>query len=262
MHSTRITCVFTAVVFATTLSSAALMSPGAQASGRCLPVDIVDLQGWKLTLPVTNAPEIKQPALSVYESSHFSHLSDCTALVFKTPIGGGTTPNSSYSRTELREMTPDGTKLASWSNTSGTHEMSWRVAVDTAPPAKPQFVVGQVHDAEDDVVQVLYDGGEGEEEGGSITYRWLGKTSGVLVSGYQLGTYVDLRIVASGGAFNLYANGALKATESRPSSGLYFKAGSYPQSNPGRGDDPNFVAQVRISNLAVNHAGGSPSGTR
>ena len=258
MNSARILRVFMAVMFASMLSSAVLMSPRAQASGRCLPSDVVDLQGWKLTVPVgTPAQDITQPALSVYESAHFGHLPDCTALVFKTPIGGTTTPNSSYPRTELREMTPDGTKLASWSNTSGTHEMAWRVAVDTAPSAKPQFVVGQVHDAEDDVVQVLYDVGEGDEEGGAITYRWLGKTSGVLVSGYQLGTYVDLRIVASGGAFNLYANGALKATHSRPSNGLYFKAGSYPQSNPGRGDDANLISQMRISQLAVKHVGGT-----
>jgi hypothetical protein len=254
MNSTRIIRVFTAVMFAAMLSSAAVVAPRAQASGRCLPSDVVDLQGWKLTVPVgTPAQDITQPALSVYESSYFGHLPDCTALVFKTPIGGTTTPNSSYPRTELREMTPDGSELASWSSTSGTHEMAWRVAVDTAPSAKPQFVVGQIHDAEDDVVQVLYDGGEGDE-GGAITYRWLGKTTGVLVSGYQLGTYVDLRIVVSGGTFNIYANGELKGTQSRPSTGMYFKAGSYPQSNPGRGDDPSLVTQMRISKLGVKHS--------
>ena len=255
MNRTRIICIFTTVVFASMVSGAALVWPGAQASGRCLPGDIVDLQNWKLTLPVNNAQEIKQPALGTYESSYFNHLPNCTAVVFKTPIGGATTSGSSYSRTELREMTSDGSRLASWSGTSGTHEMAWRVAVDNAPPAKPQVVVGQVHDADDDVVQILYDG-----KAGAITYRWLGKTAGELVSGYQLGTYVDLKIVVSGGAFNLYANGALKATESRPSSGLYFKAGSYPQSNPSRGDDPNFHSQVRISKLAVKHVGGTPSG--
>jgi hypothetical protein len=253
VNSTRIICVFTAVFLAGMLSSAALMSPRAQASGRCLPSDIVDLQGWKLTLPINNAQDINQPELSIYESSYFNHLPDCTALVFKTPIGGMTTPNSSYPRTELREMTSDGTKVASWSATSGTHEMDWRVAVDSAPSAKPQLVVGQVHDAEDDVVQVMYDG-----EDRTITYRWLGKSTGDLVSEYQLGTYVDLKIVVSGGAFNLYANGELKASHSRPSTGMYFKAGSYPQSNPGRGDDPNAVSQVRISKLAVKHVGGAP----
>jgi len=66
---------------------------------------------------------------------------------------------------------------------------------------------------------------------------------------------VDLRIVASGGSYSIYANGALKATQSRPGSRLYFKAGDYPQSNPGRGDSPNFVSQVRLSSLTVKHAG-------
>jgi hypothetical protein len=231
------------------LGSAALMSPRAQAAATgCLPSDIIDLHNWKLTLPVNNAQEITLPALYTYQSPYFSH-EGCTAAVFRTPIGGATTPNSSYPRTELREMTANGTAMASWSNTSGTHEMDWRVVVDSAPPAKPQVVVGQVHDPEDDVIQVLFDGTKG-----AITYRWLGHTTGELVSGYRLGTPVDLKIVASGGAYSLYANGALKATQSRPGSGLYFKAGDYPQSSPSRGDNPNFVTQVRISKLTVKHS--------
>jgi Alginate lyase len=248
VNSTRIIRAFAAVFCASTLSSAALMSPPAQAAANgCLPSDIIDLHNWKLTLPVNNAQEITLPALYTYQSPYFNHEA-CTAVVFRTPIGGATTPNSSYPRTELREMTASGTGLASWSNTSGTHEMDWRVAVDSAPPAKPQVVVGQVHDPNDDLIQVLYDGTKG-----AITYRWLGHTTGELVSGYRLGTPVDLRIVASGGAYQLYANGALKATQSRPGGGLYFKAGDYPQSSPGRGDSPTFISQVRISKLAVKH---------
>src|SRR5688500_2041929 len=220
VDSTRVICVFTAVGFASMLGSAALTSQRAQASGRCVPGDIINLRNWKLTLPINNAQEIKPPALKTYESRYFNHPPTCTSVVFKTPIGGATTSGSSYPRTELREMTGNGTRLASWSGTSGTHEMAWRVAVESAPTAQPQLVVGQVHDADDDVVQVLYDG-----KAGAITYRWLGETAGELVSGYQLGTYVDLKIVVSGGTFNLYANGALRASQSRPSSGMYFKAG-------------------------------------
>src|SRR5436190_12539941 len=140
--------------------------------------------------------------------------------------------------------------LACWSSTSGTHEMSWRVAVDAAPVAKPQLVIGQVHDSKDDVVQVLYDGNDH-----AINYRWLGQTAGHLVSDYELGTYVDLKIVVKDGTFYLYANGELKATQSRSTSGLYFKAGNYSQSNPSKGDDPDLVTQVRISQLSVSHGG-------
>ena len=61
--------------------------------------------------------------------------------------------------------------------------------------------------------------------------------------------------MASGGSYSIYANGALKATQSRPGSSLYFKAGDYPQSNPGKGDNPNFISQVRISKLTVTHTG-------
>ena len=112
-------------------------------------------------------------------------------------------------------MKKKGQKLASWSSTTGTHEISWRVAVDVAPVAKPQLVVGQVHDSEDDVVQVLYDGNDH-----AINYRWLGATAGTLVSDYELGTYVDLKIVVKDGTFSLYADGELKATQSRSADGL------------------------------------------
>jgi hypothetical protein len=67
---------------------------------------------------------------------------------------------------------------------------------------------------------------------------------------------VDLRIVVTDGTFRLYANGALKATQSRSTKGLYFKAGNYSQSNPSKGDDPDRVTQVRISRLDVSHQDG------
>ena len=220
--------------------------------GRCL-----DLRNWKLTLPIKSAKEIKQPDLNKYERKWFTDEPPnadeppCTSVAFRTKVGGATTSGSEYPRTELREMKKKGTKLASWSSTSGTHEMSWRVAVDVAPEAKPQLVVGQVHDSEDDVVQVLYVGNDR-----AINYRWLGQTAGTLVNDYELGTYVDLRIVVTDGTFSLYANGEPKATQSRSTNGLYFKAGNYTQSNPSKGDDPDLVTQVRISKLSVSHSSG------
>jgi hypothetical protein len=40
----------------------------------------------------------------------------------------------------------------------------------------------------------------------------MGETAGQLVSDYELGTYVDLKMVVKDGTFYLYANGELKAT--------------------------------------------------
>ena len=243
-------------LLASALSSAGPPAQPAEAADNCLPGQVLNLTNWKLTLPIKNAKEILQPDLNKYESKYFTDVPPspdeppCTSVAFRTPLGGDATSGSSYPRTELREMKKKGKKLASWSSTSGTHEMSWRVAVDVAPVAKPQLVIGQVHDAEDDVVQVLYDGNDH-----AINYRWLGETAGHLVSDYGLGTYVDLKIVVKDGTFYLYANGELKATQSRSTSGLYFKAGNYSQSNPSKGDDPDLVTQVRISQLSVSHGG-------
>lgn len=194
MSRTRAILVFAVTLLASVLSNAGLPAQPAEAANACLPGQVLDLRNWKLTLPIKNAKEILQPDLNKYESKYFTDeppapdQPPCTSVAFRTPLGGATTSGSSYPRTELREMKKKGKKLASWSSTSGTHEMSWRVAVDVAPQAKPQLVIGQVHDPEDDVVQVLYDGNDG-----AINYRWLGQTAGTLVSDYERGTFVDLK---------------------------------------------------------------------
>jgi Alginate lyase len=159
VSKTRAILVFAATLLATVLSSTGPLAQPAEAADTCLPAQVLALTNWKLTLPIKNAKEILQPDLNKYESKYFTDEPPspdeppCTSVAFRTPVGGATTSGSSYPRTELREMKKKGRKLASWSSTSGTHEMSWRVAVDVAPKAKPQLVVGQVHDSEDDVVQ-------------------------------------------------------------------------------------------------------------
>jgi poly(beta-D-mannuronate) lyase len=255
VRKTRAIPVLAATLLAGVLSSAGPAAQPARAAGECEPADVLNLRNWKLTLPIKKAKEILQPDLKSYESRWFTDEPDspdeppCTSVAFRTKVGGDTTSGSEYPRTELREMRKKGRKEAKWSSGDGRHEMSWRVAVDVAPVAKPQLVIGQVHDSDDDVVQVLYDG----FNGGDINYRWRGETKGTLVEDYDLGDFVDLKIVVEDDKFELYANGQLKATETRETNGLYFKAGNYTQSNKSKNDDPDLVTQVRISDLTVRH---------
>jgi hypothetical protein len=73
-------------------------------------------------------------------------------VVFTADAGGVTTKNSTYPRSELREM--NGDEMASWSNRTGTHTLSVRQAVTELPKAKPELVTAQIHDAESDVMEV------------------------------------------------------------------------------------------------------------
>jgi len=216
-----------------------------------LPAQLLDLTNWKLTLPTgrpgrTNEPEeIEQPQLATF-SSEFFHLNDAKdGVVFTAEVGGVTTSGSSYPRSELREM--DGPQKASWSNTTGTHTMRLRQAVTQLPSVKPHVVTAQIHDAEDDVIEVRlearrllveYDDGDGE-----VT----------LDPAYQLSTPYDLEIAATGGRIQVSYNGQQKADIVRSGSGWYFKTGSYVQSNPSRGDAPDTIGQVVLYSLNVEH---------
>ncbi|TEW55312.1 hypothetical protein E2R68_06040 [Psychromonas sp. RZ22] len=148
------------------------------------------LNNWKLTVPVTNeglygakakdaaayyklqgtkatsAGEILPRGCSLDGSS----LSDATSndyfkvdkagWHFRTPLDGGTsTPNSTYIRTELRELTTgwkacDATPLANWAY-GGTHTLAATLQLNEIPEAPlkkdgksksdPKVVLGQIH---------------------------------------------------------------------------------------------------------------------
>ena len=104
------------------------------------PGQVIDLANWYLTLPTgeNNRPdEVHQPELNTFTNPWF-HLDDTrTGVVFTANAGGVTTKNSSYPRSELREMT--GTEKASWSNTTGNHVLRLRQAVTRLPTSNPTW---------------------------------------------------------------------------------------------------------------------------
>jgi len=86
----------------------------------------IDLSNWKVTLPIGNGSptEIKPPAISNYATN--SVLTDFMyndstdgSLVFYTYPGGATTTNSSYPRTELRELMDGGNGTVNWTFAEG-----------------------------------------------------------------------------------------------------------------------------------------------
>jgi poly(beta-D-mannuronate) lyase len=213
-----------------------------------VPADVLNLANWKLTLPVGtgNKPDEILPPQLLSFSDDFFRLDDArSGVVFTANAGGVTTKGSGYPRCELRELT--GGQLASWSNLTGTHTMTLREAITQLPQVKPHVVAAQIHDAEDDVVMVRLEGAHLFVEYGD------GDGEFTLDENYKLGTPYDLKITAAGGRVQVDYNGVRAGDIPLAGDGWSFKAGTYTQSNPGRGDAPDAAGQVVIYALDVQH---------
>ncbi len=83
----------------------------------------IDLNNWKLTLPIGNPTEIEPPAILEYYNlqevqPYMFDDEDELAIVFFTEPGSST-QNSSYSRTELREQMVPGSNNTNWTFAEG-----------------------------------------------------------------------------------------------------------------------------------------------
>jgi hypothetical protein len=216
------------------------------------PGHLLDLTNWKLTLPVDTGragspDEVRQPELAAFLQAPYVGLSaGRDAVLFRAHAGGKTTGGSSYPRSELREMTQNGTQNASWSTTSGTHTMEVRQAVTHLPVVKPHVTTAQIHDSKDDVVVVRL-------EGKRLFAEHNGQNLADLDTDYTLGEVFTVKFVASGGRIKLYHNGVLKLDQAASTTGNYFKAGAYTQSNTSKGESPSAFGEVAIYDLKVTH---------
>lgn len=252
-----------AAISATTAVPAAGAEEEAGQQAACdYPADVLNLTNWKITLPVDNPNqsgtqplEVKQPALDSYRlSPWFVANSDCAGVRFRNAVNGAHTPNSSYARSELREMTNNGSANASWSSTSGTHTMTVDQAITHLPNDKPHVVAGQIHDGEDDVMVFRLEGSSLYLTNGDDTHYKL------ITSNYQLGTRFQAKFVVSDGQIKAYYNGTLQATLNKEFSGAYFKAGAYTQANCDNSDpcDTSNYGEVIVHNVTVTHGSGDP----
>lgn len=217
------------------------------------PAQILDLKNWKETLPTGSSSkptEIKSSALATYSNDPFFRVSkDCDSIIFRAPVNGVTTSGSGYPRSELREMTDGGKKLASWSTTEGTHTLFIDGAITAVPRDKKHIVLGQIHDSEDDVIVVRL-------EYPKLFVDINGKDGPVLDANYQLGKRFTVKFEAKGGKISVYYNGSSSPAYvlNKKSSGNYFKAGAYTQSNCSKEKDcsSNNYGEVKIYRLLVN----------
>lgn len=147
--------------------------------------------------------------------------------------GGKTSANTKYSRCELREYaTGSTTTKASWNGTTGRHRLGGKTKVLHYAPIKCETVVGQIHDAAQDALQI-----RAEAASATGTQTWRLSIFGVEVRdliSVALGTEVSWEIDVNAGALTVRINGTSVYTDPSPgfaSTGNYFKAGEYVQQN-------------------------------
>ncbi|MFC6225911.1 polysaccharide lyase family 7 protein [Hymenobacter artigasi] len=225
------------------------------------PAQVLNLEAWKVTLPENTAhagdpvDEVFRPELDTYAHPTFFHLNDAKdAVVFRAYVDAPTTKGSGYPRCELREMTAPATsdKLkAVWGSATGTHTMLIDQAVTHLPDVKKHVVVGQIHDADDDVIVFRL-------EDRKLFVDLNGTQGPILTSSYVLGTRFTVQFSVANNKTDCYYNGTKVYTYNKAFAGAYFKAGVYVQSSCQNskkvaGEPCTSYGEVQIYNLQVTH---------
>jgi Alginate lyase len=222
-----------------------------------------DLSLWELQEPVgaAGAPTTISPAAlegpGGFRDSYFFTDPTDGAMTFWDPENGVTTADSSYPRSELREMNADGS-TANWP-ISGTNLLSATVAVTEVPD---HVCVGQIHlgtaiqaglAASTKPLLELYYYATGAIQLGIENDPTGGQTSHPITN-VPLGTPFSYTVQLTGdGTITLGIDGAT-TTFAMPASfngyGQYFKAGDYDQT---AGTDATIGATVKFYALQVSH---------
>jgi hypothetical protein len=111
----------------------------------------IDLSNWKVTLPIGRPTEIFPPEILTYGTNNtlkeymYNDSTDGSLVFYTTP--GSSTSNSSYSRTELRELLDGGDGKTNWKFADGGR-MKGRLKigdVHAGPDGYDKTIVMQIH---------------------------------------------------------------------------------------------------------------------
>ncbi|SEJ65248.1 Polysaccharide lyase [Azotobacter beijerinckii] len=200
---------------------------------------MIDLSHWNLTIPA-GAAIIQTRQLQTYESKWFTRNAD-GSITFYAPSSGsgiGSTTNSIYPRSELRETLPNGNyKQAGWSLSSARlHRLSATLTVDFLAASK-KAIIGQFHGGSTKPPFKL------QITGNTIYVQYRPKYNGEekkdpIFKGYKLGNRLAYSAaVSSDGEFTVMVNGEVRKYQfdvaSYRSDKWYAKAGMYSQEEIG-----------------------------
>ncbi len=241
------------VVGITNAKAATALNPGVAPGGN------FNLSIWELQLPIgspgsptTIPPSQLQGANGYRNPSYFWTDKNDGSMTFWDPESGVTTPNSSFARTELREMNGNGT-AADWT-LAGNHTLSAELRVVSVTS---NVCVGQVHlgsggTSTKPLLELYYHsngniylGTENSPSGGQTLHY---------ITNVALGVHWTYVINVNGNTINLTVNG-IKTSYSIPTSfnayHQYFKAGDYNQSSS---SSTSNGAKVKFYSLTVSHS--------
>ncbi|MEY9856128.1 hypothetical protein ABH935_001732 [Catenulispora sp. GAS73] len=219
-----------------------------------------DLSVWELQEPTGSpgSPTTISPSqlegANGYQDSYFYTDPNDGAMTFWDPENGVTTPNSNYSRSELREMNSDGS-AANWFAAGTTNTLSATLKVTQVPN---HVCVGQIHLGSGGSTKPLlelfyYANGdikmaiEQTPAGGNEVLTYVGNV--------PVGTQWSYVIGLSNSTISLSLNGGAAQTWTASSTfdgyGMYFKAGDYDQTS---GSDSSVGAKVGFYALSISHS--------
>ncbi|MBU2886204.1 discoidin domain-containing protein [Gilvimarinus agarilyticus] len=242
-----------------------------------IPSDLMsNCNQWKITYP----DGVEDKTLCGEDNNEYFYVNtEGNGLVFFAPVrsGNGTTPNSSYIRSELREREADGSKDIYWT-TSGQHTVYVKQAITHLPIVKSHLVATQIHGNKDDGIDdalVL----RLEDNHLFLSFNGGKLRSDVTVSNdYSLGTEHEVifdvvdgkhyvfysedgnldSAYASGNASQyLVRDGSNDYVMDRSYGEAYFKIGNYTQSNADKEGsetgDPDNYGEVVVYDYWVDH---------
>jgi len=200
---------------------------------------MIDLSHWNLTIPV-GAAIIHTRQLQTYASRWFIRNAD-GSITFYAPssgVGIGSTANSRYPRSELRESLPDGNyKDAGWGFCSARrHRLSATLTVDFLAASK-KAIIGQFHGRSTKPPFKL------QVSGSTVYVQYRPIYAGEerkdpIFKGYRLGNRLMYSVALScGGELTVTVNGEVRKYQfdvaSYRNDKWYAKAGMYSQEEIG-----------------------------
>jgi alginate lyase len=234
-------------------SAAATLNPAVAPGGN------FNLAIWSLQLPTGSpgSPTTIQPAqlkgaTGYTNSTYFFTDKTDGSMTFWDPEAGVTTPNSSYARTELREMNASGS-AADWT-LAGNHTLSATLRIVSVTN---HVCVGQVHlgtggTSTKPLLELYYYTNGDIKLGTEVSPA--GSQTSHLVGHVAMGVQWSYVINVTGNTINLTINGT-KTSYSIPTSfnpyRQYFKAGDYNQSSS---SSTTNGAKVKFYALSVSHS--------
>ncbi|TEW55020.1 hypothetical protein E2R68_06840 [Psychromonas sp. RZ22] len=230
---------------------------------------------WKITYP----DGVEDKTLFEETNEYFYVNEDANGIVFRVPIrsSNGSTPNSDYIRSELRERTADGKSDIYWT-TTGTHVAYSKQAITHLPIVKDHLVATQIHGNKDDGID---DAMVLRLEGNHLFLSFNGgklRSDVTVNDNYTLGTVHEVIFEVVNDKHYVYysEDGNLNAAYTAGNADQYlvkddssnyvmdlnydqsyFKIGNYTQSNPDKEgeetDNPDNYGEVVVYDFWVDH---------